>query len=225
MSHLGRWLTALVDGELDWVERDRVLNHLARCEGCRREANALRALKRRMTALGDTSADDVTSRLLDLPRSPGMAGDDLADIDAAWPHWSAPPGRWTRWPARRAHRGWRAHRRWKVATGSAAALLATVGAAAFLLGGSAPGRPLPQVTPSVDTFWLQHSYDVGQVPAANLEPAAPSAPTGRGPAGRAPGTTVPVVTQGSSATPAATPVATASAQPVPGKTGAANRSG
>ena len=46
MNHLGRWLTALVDGELDLQERDRVLNHLAGCQPCLREANAMRALKR-----------------------------------------------------------------------------------------------------------------------------------------------------------------------------------
>src|SRR5262245_13183545 len=69
MSHLGRWLSALVDGELDDVERDRVLNHVAGCEGCRQEANAMRALKRRLTALGDTCAESTfASRLIELGR-------------------------------------------------------------------------------------------------------------------------------------------------------------
>ena len=61
MSHLGLWLSALVDGELDGIERDRVLNHVAGCDMCRTEANAMRALKRRLTALGETCAETNTS--------------------------------------------------------------------------------------------------------------------------------------------------------------------
>lgn len=45
MSHLGERLTALVDGELGHDERDRALAHLAACDLCRAEADALRALK------------------------------------------------------------------------------------------------------------------------------------------------------------------------------------
>jgi anti-sigma factor RsiW len=35
VSHLGHRLSALIDGELDGDDRDRVLMHLARCEPCR----------------------------------------------------------------------------------------------------------------------------------------------------------------------------------------------
>ncbi len=59
MTHLGRWLSAQVDGELDGIERDRVLNHLAGCDACREEAVALRVLKRRMVALGEAGADSA----------------------------------------------------------------------------------------------------------------------------------------------------------------------
>ena len=38
VSHLGRRLTALVDGELSPAERDRAHAHLARCAACRAEA-------------------------------------------------------------------------------------------------------------------------------------------------------------------------------------------
>src|SRR5262249_15002023 len=70
MSHLGRWLSALVDGELDPAERDRVLNHLAGCRSCLREANEMRALKRRLTALGDSSDDGaIAGRMIELVRS------------------------------------------------------------------------------------------------------------------------------------------------------------
>ena len=56
MSHLGERLSALIDGELSDAQRERVLAHLAGCEPCRGEAVALRALKRRMHALGDATA-------------------------------------------------------------------------------------------------------------------------------------------------------------------------
>ena len=55
MSHLGDRLSALVDGELSHDERDRLHAHLAACKDCRAEAAALRALKRRVGALGDTA--------------------------------------------------------------------------------------------------------------------------------------------------------------------------
>ena len=60
MSHLGRWLSALVDGELDGVERDRVLNHVAGCDACRQEANAMRALKRHLSR-------SLFNRLVEVP--------------------------------------------------------------------------------------------------------------------------------------------------------------
>ncbi|KAB2341361.1 anti-sigma factor family protein [Actinomadura rudentiformis] len=53
MSCLGERLTALVDGELGHEERDRALAHLARCERCRTEADALRRLKGRLRGLAD----------------------------------------------------------------------------------------------------------------------------------------------------------------------------
>ena len=70
MSHLGRWLSAQVDGELAGIERDRVLNHIAGCNACREEANTIRALKRRMTELGDSAAEEsIAGRLIELGRS------------------------------------------------------------------------------------------------------------------------------------------------------------
>jgi Putative zinc-finger len=53
VSCLGERLTALVDGELGHEERDRALTHLARCERCRAEADALRRLKGRLRGLAD----------------------------------------------------------------------------------------------------------------------------------------------------------------------------
>ena len=68
MSHLGRRLTALVDGELSPADRDRALAHLARCAACRAEAKELRELKRRMRGLADLAAgDELTQRLIAIP--------------------------------------------------------------------------------------------------------------------------------------------------------------
>jgi hypothetical protein len=158
MSHLGRWLSALIDGELDGSERDRVLNHLARCQPCRQEANALRALKRRMTALGDNSADSaVTGRLIELARS------DADPVGRARSTWATP------WPPPSASLpAWGRHQLrsgWLMAAGSAGMALTAIGAVAFLLGGG-PATPAPKVTPAVETYWLQHGYDTGQAPAA-----------------------------------------------------------
>jgi anti-sigma factor RsiW len=72
VSCLGERLTALVDGELGHEERDRALAHLARCERCRTEADALRRLKGRLRGLADLPASDGAD---DLP-----SGDLLARL-------------------------------------------------------------------------------------------------------------------------------------------------
>ncbi|MBO2455090.1 zf-HC2 domain-containing protein [Actinomadura barringtoniae] len=76
MSCLGERLTALVDGELGHDERDRALAHLARCERCRSEADALRRLKGRLRGLADLPASDGADDLPSgdfLSRLRGMA--------------------------------------------------------------------------------------------------------------------------------------------------------
>ncbi|MFB4312701.1 anti-sigma factor family protein [Actinomadura sp. 21ATH] len=70
MSCLGERLTALVDGELGHEERDRALAHLALCERCRSEADALRSLKGRLRGLGGLPASDGAD---DLPTPDFMA--------------------------------------------------------------------------------------------------------------------------------------------------------
>ena len=151
MSHLGHRLSALIDGELDGDERDRVLVHLARCEPCRDEAVALRTLKRRMNALGEAAADAaLTRRLIGLAQPvqppsgpwPGLAGAG---------HYGHQVARELR-PA------------WYVTFGATAAVLVGVGAAAFLAGGAA-GQPEPQVTPAVDTYVMEHDLLTNVAPA------------------------------------------------------------
>jgi sigma-E factor negative regulatory protein RseB len=68
MSHLGDRLSALVDGELDGAELDRVHAHLAGCEQCRTEAAELRALKQKLRALmtGAPAEAAMTRRLIEM---------------------------------------------------------------------------------------------------------------------------------------------------------------
>jgi Putative zinc-finger len=167
MSHLGHWLSALIDGELGPAQRDRVLAHLAGCESCRAEAASLRLLKQRMHALGEATANSsLHERLLALA---AMSG---------------PPtrGRWwraVRRPARRRPAGYplAGRARWPVRSLTVAGFMllgAGVPAAAFLAGG-AQHEPGPSVTPAVDLFGVQHAIAAGQVPAARTQPGQPGA--------------------------------------------------
>ncbi len=180
MSHLGRWLSAQVDGELDGVERDRVLNHLAGCDACRQEASALRALKRRMIALGESVSDAaIAGRLIERARSePYRVG--LSAGQTSWSAFPAMVGFWSRPPwVRPSWTGWR------IASGSAGAAVLAIGALAFMLGGGHVQRPVPGVTPAVDVYWTKHIYDTGELPGAGA-PRSQSSP-----ATYAPGTVSP----------------------------------
>jgi anti-sigma factor RsiW len=154
MSHLGHRLSALIDGELDGAERDRVLVHLAGCEPCRGEAAALRTLKRRMSALGEAAADaGLTRRLMGL----GQPGNPFAP-GPAWP--VSCPAAGTRLPGRSSRD---VRPAWYVALGVSAVFLTSVGTAAFMAGGAA--APEPRVTPPVDVFMAQYDLTTGMVPA------------------------------------------------------------
>ena len=181
MSHLGRWLSALVDGELAGEERDRVLNHIAGCEACRQETNAMRALKRRLTALGETSADSaIAGRLIELGQ-----GDQAAAASTRQGSLSARPsqlGLAERGP-RQIILGLR------MAAGSAGGALLAIGAFAFLLGNTDSQPPAPKVTPSVDSYLLQHTRDAGETPAGSgpATGAAPAPAASQGSAAAGPG--------------------------------------
>lgn len=154
ISHLGHRLSALIDGELDDSERDRVLVHLAGCEPCRAEAVALRTLKRRMNALGEAAADAaLTRRLMGLARVPAHGSPQAASRQT--------PLRELR-PA------------WYVTAGAAAAVVVGVGAAAFLAGGGGQ-QPEPRVTPAVDSYVLQHDLMTGVVPVTPARGPSPPA--------------------------------------------------
>jgi anti-sigma factor RsiW len=161
VSHLGHRLSALIDGELDGDDRDRVLMHLARCEPCRGEAVALRTLKRRMNALGEAAADSaLTLRLMGLARSGQLPS-------GPWPGLAGPGGQ--------ASAARELRPAWYVTFGATAAVLVGVGAAAFLAGGGG-GQPEPAVTPAVDTYVMQHDLMTGVVPASSARFAPAPAP-------------------------------------------------
>jgi anti-sigma factor RsiW len=158
VSHLGHRISALIDGELNHAQRERVLAHLARCEPCRLEAAALRALKQRMHALGEATANTaLTDRLVALgARGPVPGGMGL-------------------------HR-----RRWPVRSFAVAVLTVAglgVPAAAFMAGGDQAG-PGPGVTPAIEEFMTQHELSTGDAPASTASPSPSPSSTPRHHGGR-----------------------------------------
>lgn len=152
MTHLGQRLSALIDGELDGGERERVLLHLTGCGSCRDEVAALRTLKRRTSALGEAATwagAGLTGRLLGLSALASLqeredAGQQSAGSAAGRPVGGL-PGRGPGSPEQRAGRYFVA--------GSLAIFLAGLGTAAVIAGGeSQPQAPTPPVTPSVDVM-------------------------------------------------------------------------
>jgi hypothetical protein len=149
VSHLGQRLSALIDGELSDPQRERVLAHLAWCAPCRREAAALRALKQRMHALGEATADAaLTARLV--------------AMGARYPV-PAAGGPRRRWPLR--------------SIAAAALTVAGLGipTAAFMAGGGGQAERGPGVTPAIDMYVMQHEISTGDVPAGTAPSSAPTA--------------------------------------------------
>ncbi len=191
MSHLGQRISALIDDELDGAERDRVLTHLARCETCRGEVLALRTLKRRMNTLGSAMADgslssnSLTSKLMGLAQQeigfgrpacgPGAPDGTSAFRPADWPRFATAPAGSAPLPQSRP--GW-------YAGAGALVLLASLGTAVFMAGGG-QAQPAPKVTPSVDTYYVQHEMTTGPVPA-RTGPAGAARPAAGSPPAQAP---------------------------------------
>ena len=76
MTHLGSWLSALVDGQLTPQQRERALAHVAACDDCAAELAAARAAHSALAACADVCPDpDLTARLLSVaPPTPEGAG-------------------------------------------------------------------------------------------------------------------------------------------------------
>ena len=162
MSHLGRRLSALIDGELNGAERDRVHAHLARCVTCRAEAKELRELKRRMSALRDVASDDTLTRRLASIAEPGDPVPSRRRARRGRP--PAYPAFRTFGPAARpgGARYGRGRGRY-VALGVASCVVVGLGVTAFTVGGgqAAPGR---RITPPVQMYSVEHAITTGQVP-------------------------------------------------------------
>jgi anti-sigma factor RsiW len=167
VTHLGQRLSALIDGELEGSERERVFCHMAKCGSCRDEVAALRMLKRRMNALGPAAAGaGLTGRLMSLSDlmdlDPRLSG-GMPSGETVWP----PPPPAGGWPthgrpaqdASAADHGSRPDQRAGryFLAGSLAIFLAGLGTAAVIAGGEPQARaPAPPVAPSIDVVVAPH---------------------------------------------------------------------
>lgn len=95
-AHLGEWVSALVDNQLDLADRERCLAHVARCPLCARDVDEARTARRTLSLeIGDVSpAPDFMSRLLSMsepvaPRAGEVVGFD--EVDALGPRSSDAP--------------------------------------------------------------------------------------------------------------------------------------
>jgi anti-sigma factor RsiW len=169
MSHLGDWLSALVDGELGGAERDRAHAHLAACEQCRTEAAELRALKQKLRGLMDGAPAEaaMTSRLIAMtgPGGPMPPRRRLLRVvpgrRPVGPGSPAPgpvpsrPGSLRPWPGPR-------RRRYLVL--GTVSLVVGLGTAAFTAGGGGDAAPGPRITPPVEMYSVEHAITTGEVP-------------------------------------------------------------
>jgi anti-sigma factor RsiW len=158
MSHLGDRLSALVDGELDGAELDRVHAHLASCERCRAEAAELRALKRKLRGLaaGAPAEADMTRRLIAITGPGGPLPPRRRRMRLApGPRPPAGPGTRRPGPGRRRY----------LMLGTVF-LVVGLGTAAFTVGGSGSAAPGPRITPPVEMYVVEHAITTGEVPFA-----------------------------------------------------------
>lgn len=185
MSCLGERLTALVDGELGHEERDVALAHLALCDRCRAEADALRRLKSRLRGLTDVPdpeaapTGDFMARLKAMGEPDGPAapvepparrpvGNTVGrPVGRSAPHTRArrssrprdnrPVGRAAAAAAVLPH----APRRRVLAVG-AATLFLGFGAVSYAAGGQT--RDTPTVSPAFEKFAVEHALVSGDAP-------------------------------------------------------------
>lgn len=187
MSHLEERLSAFVDGELGHSDRERVLNHLAGCETCRFEAEMLRRLKQRLSALdGPEPASAFLGRLLSLPDDtlpkgpPGGTFGTAPPLGAGRPLGGVParPVEQRPAPARGRSRFRPAWGRARYAVAGASVLAVTLGTA-FVAGGDRTDQPV--VTPALVDYVIEHAAVSGQSPLG--DPATLPVVTSQSPRG------------------------------------------
>lgn len=78
MTHLGSWISALADGQLNAQETEQALEHVAVCRACARELDDARRARRLLSAASEDLRPDpeLTARLIALQASIPDAEDD-----------------------------------------------------------------------------------------------------------------------------------------------------
>jgi anti-sigma factor RsiW len=181
VSHPGPELSAFVDGELDHDARDRVLNHLAGCPGCRADVEAERRLKARLAATASPAVPaDLSARL----RAIAEPGEPLPPWHPPMPGGSRPavlpaPGRRgsarprSRRPAARPGADGRSRRtrvtprRLALAASGALTAGGVLLSGAFLLGSAPRPEPGVRVSPAVDRLAVEHSRSRARMPLSD----------------------------------------------------------
>lgn len=172
MSHLGDLLSALVDGELSGAELDRANAHVAACDACRVEANALRRLKHELRSLAAevSGSGDITRRLLAMSSEAGQdsqvpvryLGRERGRRNRMRPATGDPLA--ASYPAMSSRRRLAGRRRRRYLLWSTVSLVVVgIGTAAFGMGGGSSG-PSPRITPQLEVFDAQHAIVSGDVP-------------------------------------------------------------
>lgn len=163
-------LSALVDGALSHDERDRAHAHLARCDRCRGEVEALRGLKARLSGLAAATP----------PPPPGLEAALRALAGPAPDAPSRPPAPPVLVGVRRpVTRHPRRHHRLRRSTAVGGVLALGLGAV-LLLAGSADAPATTPVDPGTDAFVVDFASTTGGVPAVRpVVATAVPAPVGR----------------------------------------------
>ncbi|HKA69034.1 MAG TPA: zf-HC2 domain-containing protein [Actinomycetes bacterium] len=176
-NHLGERINALVDGELDHTERDRLLGHVADCLLCRSELDVLRKIKARLArSTGPEMSSILLNKLLAMAEPGGpvpparrpLAGPSYpiappprsAATDASGRPVATHPG--STGPGRPRRRGGR--RRYVYLTGASALSVGLIALGTAFAAGDATRGGGPLVTPPVGDFVVQHAQTSNSVP-------------------------------------------------------------
>jgi anti-sigma factor RsiW len=184
---LGELLTALADGALDHDERDRAQAHVARCDACRAELEAQRALKARLGGLAEATPPPPEELLralrglvvpgadpLAAPPVPRGARSRLVGPRGARP--VAPARRPSSAPRAATGPGRSMARRARRASTVGGTLVALGVGAALLLGGSAGSPASTPVDPGSDAFVVDFVSTTSGVPLADPASVTASLP-------------------------------------------------